>query len=182
MNNKTIILYKSKYGSTKKYAEWLAEEISCKAYESSEAKKIALDGYDTVICGGGLYAGGISGVSSITGNWPLLENKNVIVFTVGVADPAKTNYQAIIDKNSNTGQKEKIKFFHLRGGINYKKLGPLHKCMMKLLISVLKKKKESELSDEDKIMLESYGGAPDFTDRASLQPIIDFLAGLEEKR
>lgn len=29
-----IVLYKSKYGATKKYAEWIAEELNCEAYKN----------------------------------------------------------------------------------------------------------------------------------------------------
>lgn len=39
---KTIITYKSKYGSTKQYAEWLAEELNCKAVDISKVKAAKL--------------------------------------------------------------------------------------------------------------------------------------------
>ena len=29
----TIVVYKSKYGSTKAYAQWIAEELGCEAVE-----------------------------------------------------------------------------------------------------------------------------------------------------
>lgn len=33
----TVVLYQSKYGTTKKYAEWLAEELSCDLIETKKA-------------------------------------------------------------------------------------------------------------------------------------------------
>ena len=33
-----IVLYKSKYGSTKAYAEWIAEELSCEVKEAKGVK------------------------------------------------------------------------------------------------------------------------------------------------
>lgn len=60
---KGIILYQSKYGATKKYAGWLAEETG---FDYIEIKKAALNNileYDTLIFGGGIYASGIAGLS-----------------------------------------------------------------------------------------------------------------------
>ena len=35
---KTIVVYRSKYGSTKKYAEWISAELGCEMLEFKEAK------------------------------------------------------------------------------------------------------------------------------------------------
>ena len=59
----TIIIYKSKYGSTETYAHWIAEALSC---EMRDAKSVKIDDllkYDTIIYGGGLYAEIIAGVT-----------------------------------------------------------------------------------------------------------------------
>lgn len=33
---KTIVIYKSKYGSTKKYAEWIADALNCTAVDAKK--------------------------------------------------------------------------------------------------------------------------------------------------
>lgn len=63
--NKTAVVFKSKYGSTKKYAQWIAEELSCDIFERKNVKSDDLEAYDTVIYGGGLYAGGVKGRLSL---------------------------------------------------------------------------------------------------------------------
>lgn len=40
--NKTAVLYKSKYGATKKYAAMLKEELSCDIYEATDYKRFRL--------------------------------------------------------------------------------------------------------------------------------------------
>ena len=35
--NKAIVLYQSKYGATRKYAEWIAEALGCSAVETKKA-------------------------------------------------------------------------------------------------------------------------------------------------
>ncbi|MGI6331281.1 MAG: flavodoxin domain-containing protein [Zhaonellaceae bacterium] len=57
-----VVLYQSKYGTTKKYAEWLAEELSCDLIETKKATIEQIEKYKTIILGGGIYASGIAGI------------------------------------------------------------------------------------------------------------------------
>ena len=59
---KGIILYQSKYGATKKYADWLTEETGYDCVETKKAKASQLQNYDVIILGGGVYASGIAGL------------------------------------------------------------------------------------------------------------------------
>lgn len=173
MLSKTIIIYKSKYGTTEKYANWLADELGCDICGCKGIGKIDFNKYSTVIYGAGIYAGGI-GAKNITSCWETLKEKKIIIFTVGLSDPEKTDYQPIIDKGFNSEQKQMIKFFHLRGGIDYKSLGFVDKMLMAMLVSVMKKKPEAELSDDSRMMLEAYGNKADFTDRKQIKPILEY--------
>lgn len=49
-----IILYQSKYGATKKYADWLVEETGYDCIETKNAKIADLHNYDVIILGGGV--------------------------------------------------------------------------------------------------------------------------------
>ena len=96
--NRTVVVYESKYGSTKKYAKWLSEELSCDLIEKKNTTIDKLLGYDTIIYGGGLYAGGVSGIKLITKNFHKISNKNLILFTCGLADTSdKENIAHIKD-------------------------------------------------------------------------------------
>lgn len=83
----TAVIYKSKYGSTKKYAEWIGSELECDVLENSSVSADTLKKYDTIIYGGGLFAGGVNGFNLITKNFDAVKDKNLILFTVGLADP-----------------------------------------------------------------------------------------------
>ena len=61
-----IILYQSKYGATKKYAEWISEETGFSCVETKKAKIEEVKTYDTIVLGGGIYAGGIAGIAFLT--------------------------------------------------------------------------------------------------------------------
>lgn len=173
---KAVVIYKSKYGSTKKYSKWIAEKLNCDLLEEKDVNEKELLSYDKIIFGGGLYASGINGISLITKNFNKIKDKKLVVFTVGLADPDKEEqFTSILEKNFTDEMKEKIKIFHLRGGINYKTLSIVHKTMMAMLISVMKKKKEEELSEDDKLMLETYGKEIDFIDNEKINPIVSYI-------
>ncbi|WP_034600676.1 flavodoxin domain-containing protein [Clostridiisalibacter paucivorans] len=179
--NKIAIIYKSKYGSTKKYAQWIANESHGDLLEVSEVEIKDLLLYNTVIFGGGLYASGINGVSIITKNFERLKDKNIIVFTVGLASTDDIDiFKPIIEKNFSNGMAERIKFFHFRGGIDYKNLSFTHKAMMAMLKKIVSKKKPDEMSKDDKDMLESYGKKVDFTNIDAIEPLIMYIKGLNK--
>lgn len=175
MNN-IVVVYESKYGNTKKYAEWIAEEAKADLIEKSAININKLLEYDTIVYGGGLYASGIAGISIITKNYEKIKDKKIIVFTVGLASTDREEvFTPIIEKNFSKDMYENIKFFHLRGGIDYKKLGLIHRSMMAMLKKTICKKDPNELSNEDKELLATYGKKVDFVDRDTIVPILDFL-------
>ena len=165
------VIYKSKYGTTKQYAEWIAVELNAALYEASSVKPVQLKSFDVVIYGGGLYAGGIDGVGLVTKN----PCKNLVVYTVGLADPESTDYTAILKKNFDEVFLSQIKVFHLRGGMDYKKLNLIHKGMMGMLRKITSKKPESEIIDEDKLFLETYGTKLDFMDKNTIKPLVEYV-------
>lgn len=180
--NRTAVIYQSKYGSTEKYAKWIAETLQCDLFDRKAVKADELCSYDTIIYGGGLYAGGVSGIDLIIKNFHCFCDKNIVLFTCGLADtsnPINTDHIKMSLRKLFTPEMEKqIKVFHLRGGVDYSKLNFMHKAMMSMLHKSLIKKDPDALSDEDKEMLETYGKKVDFTDRLSIAPIISYVQTL----
>ena len=174
MPKKILVAYTSKYGSTRKYAEWIASALDADLFASQAVEPKVLSQYDVVIYGGGLYAGGIAGVKRVTIN----PCKNLIVFTVGLADPNSTDYSAIINKNFTPELLAKTKFFHLRGGIDYKKLGPIHKVMMAMMKGMIQRKPESEREAADKEFLNTYNSKVNFEDKQTIDSVIAYVKSL----
>lgn len=50
--SKIAVIYKSKYGNTKKYAQWIAEEANADLFEHSEVDAKKLVEYDAIAYGG----------------------------------------------------------------------------------------------------------------------------------
>ncbi|NLM44603.1 MAG: hypothetical protein GX201_11430 [Clostridiales bacterium] len=80
---KVAVVFKSKYGSTEKYAKWIAEDTCAEIFKVSEIKADKLEEFDTIVYCGGLYAGGILGFSFIKNNYYKFCDKKLIVVAVG---------------------------------------------------------------------------------------------------
>jgi len=169
--SKIAVIYKTQYGFTKQYAQWIAEALEATLYEVSEVKPAQLMSFDTVVYGGGLYAGGISGVKLVTKN----PCKNLVVFTVGLADPATTDFSEILNRNFTPEQLTKTKIFHLRGGIEYSRLSLIHKGMMALVKNQAAKKPEPEQTHDDKLFIETYGKQISFANKETITPLVEFV-------
>ena len=76
--SKTVVIYKSKYRSAKRYAEWIAEETNGDLFDGSEIKAEDMLKYDTIVYGGSLYAVGILGISLIKKNFDKRKESNYI--------------------------------------------------------------------------------------------------------
>ena len=67
----------------------------------------------------------------------------------------------------------KIKVFHFRGGIDYSRLGMVHKFLMAILYKTVSKKDKDTLTAEEKQLMDTYGKTIDFTDKTAIQPLVD---------
>jgi len=172
--SKIAVVYKSKYGKTKRYAEWIAEALNAPLFENANIKPHQLGNYDVVVYGGGLYAGGINGVKLVAQN----PCKPLILFTVGVADPKDTDYTPILEKAFTPEQLAKTKVFHLRGGIDYSRLSLVHKAMMAAMKKVIEKNPLAERESDDVGILETYGKDVDFSDKATIEPLVEYARTL----
>lgn len=173
---KSIVVYKSKTGYTKKCAEWIAEELSSDIYDVSQATVDTLKAYDTIIYGGSLHAVGINGVKLITKNLDKLKDKKIIVFATGASPSRQEAIDEVRDNNFTPEQQKYIKFFYLRGGFDYSKLPPFDKFLMILLKWKLKnkKKREGKLTPDERGMLATYDKPVDFTRKENINEIIAY--------
>lgn len=152
--SKTVVIYKSKSGYTKTYAEWIAKELQCELKENNHLKLEDIKDYDTIIYGGGLYAVGINGIDLIKKNLNALKGKNIIVWATGSSPGREDELDQVWDYNFSKEQRSKIRTFYLRGGFDYTKLNTGDKILMKMLKMKLKAKKD-RTEDEDG-MLKAY--------------------------
>lgn len=177
--SRIAIVYKSNYGHTKRYAEWIADDLQGDLFDLEAFRPDHIEGYDTIVFGGGLYASGILGHSFIVQEFERLRMKNLVLFTVGLAATEdRSIFTPLLHKNFSDEILSAFEIFHLRGGIEYAKLGLKHKTMMAMLKTKVSRNK-GERTEEEALMLATYGDKIDFSDEKSIAPLTAYVRSLE---
>ena len=171
---KTIVLYKSKYGSTKAYAQWIAEELACEVKESKGVKVDDLLAYDTIIYGGGLYAENIAGASLITKSIEKLKDKKLIIFTTGITPLDVREYYdgEVLDKNIKPEIRQYIKVYNFMGKMILDELSAPHRTALKMLKKIMSGKENP--TDLEKMLLELCDADGDFTDKNAIKELVEY--------
>ena len=176
--SKALVMYYSVYGTTKKYAQWIAEELNAEICERKKADQNSLANYDTIVLGSGLYAGVIQGLDLIIKNYEVIKNKKLVLFTCGLADYSNqvniNNIQKRIDVKLPENIRSNVKVFFLQGGVNYKELSFIHKIMMGMVKLSIKRKSPNKRNDEDKEFLKTYGQTLDFTSKKNIAALVSY--------
>ena len=172
---KTIVIYKTKYGSTKTYAEWIAEKLGCEIAESRTFSSNDLQKYDNIIYGGGLYAEVINGVTLITKNMDKLKDKKIAIYTTGITPLDCRGYydKYVVEKNFKNGVPENIKIFNFMGKMVDSELTPVHRAALKTLKKIMSSKKEP--TEMERLLVELCDADGDFTDIEEINPLIDYI-------
>lgn len=173
---KILIMYFSKYGSTKAYAEWIASELNGDIYDLKNVNRHILQEYDTIVLGSGLYAGKVKGINLIVNNYESLKDKKLVLFTCGSDDYSKmekiNTVTTKLEKMIPANIMENIKLFCLRGILDYRKLYMNDKILMWFFKNmVIRKLPEGE---EKKVFMDTYGKKTGFIDKNSIKDIIEY--------
>lgn len=173
---KTIIVYSSQTGFTKRYAEWLAEELGADAIPLTEAKKQDdrfFEDADAIVYGGWAMAGKIVDSEWFTQKIPVWKGKKLVLFCVG-ASPSENPDVEVALQNALTDEERKYaKAFYCQGGIAYEKMKLPAKLAMKAFASMVRKKKDA--TEQEKKMGEMISHSYDISDREYIMPIVQYV-------
>ena len=130
---KTVILYKTKNGSTKEYADFLkSQSKDSEICDIDDFNMSLINSFDKVIIGSATYGGQIIALNFLTKNWERLKEKEVFLFTVGMMDPksksSMTSYETIPQNIRNN-----IKYIKVPGRLNEDRLSFIQKLMVKVI-------------------------------------------------
>ena len=166
-----IIIYGSRHGAAKRYAEGLAERTGIKAVDYNEID--SLEPFKHVIYIGAIYASGVTGLKKTVAK--LLRDQELFVVTVGMVDPADQAFigqlREALKKQIPPQMYDEKRIFHLRGAIDYGQLELKYRILMKMMYSQAAKLPEEKLTSEFKAVLATYGTKVDYVDLEMLQPL-----------
>ncbi|MDR1002127.1 MAG: flavodoxin domain-containing protein [Oscillospiraceae bacterium] len=169
-----IILYKSKYGATKKYAEWLRDTTGFDIIETNKATVAQVKNYDVIVLGGGIYASGISGLSFLRKNMDELAGKRLAVFCVGGSPFEQAAFEEMYAHNFK-GNLSGVKCFYCRGAFDMEVMNFADKTLCKMLKKTLEKKDPATYEPSQAALIAVIGQNGDWTDKEYLQPLIEYL-------
>ncbi len=172
---KKIVVYKTKYGATKTYADWIGEALGVRAVDAKDITIDELDKYDTIVYGGGLYAEIINGVSLITKHMDRLKNKKIAVFTTGITPLDCRDYydKIVVEKNFKNGVPENMKIFNFTGKMILDELSAVHKAAIKTLKKIMQAK--SAPTEMEKLLVELCDADGDFCDRLQIADLVTYV-------
>ncbi|HOG64640.1 MAG TPA: flavodoxin domain-containing protein [Spirochaetota bacterium] len=158
-----LVVYASHYGTTRQYAVWIATELG---FECIEAVKGIPDpsGYDCIIMGGSVYAGGWLLRKWVEQHAGILVRKRVYGFTVSTTPPEKTGeHDAVVLKNLPKNLQEGTPFWHFGGAIDVGKLRFFHRILFRMVMSMSKSPDAGE----------HKRNGVDYVSRGSILPLLE---------
>lgn len=168
---KTIVIYHSKTGFTKKYAEWIAEVASCRAVPFEKRGEVNLSKYDVILFGSWVHAGRIRHLDWLKRQLPALKGRKVMVFAVGAMPPGDgEDARKMFDQNFLQEERSSVRCFYLQGGLNYERMSLPDRMMMSMFRRMLSQKPEN--AEMARQIAQSY----DCASREAIAPIVAALA------
>ena len=167
----TVVAYSSQTGFTKRYAQWIAEELGCAAVSIDENARFDAGGFDTVVFGGWFHA-----ASFVGGKWlerQLAEHPQTrfVAFAVGATPPEWADMvEEGMARAFPSPKFDGVPRFYLRGGFAYERLSLPNKLAMKLFFKMQGKAAASDPRAAK--MLSGMRGGFDGTDRAAIGEVV----------
>jgi len=178
--SKVLVMYYSENGSTKTYAEWIAEELNGDLCFLKDIKASMLSGYDVILLASPLLGGPIKGLNILVENYNAIKDKKLVLCACGIEDMGNemiTNrIRGWVEKAVPSELFLQLKLFFLRGGFNHYKLSLKNRVLFWLAMKKINKTPVDKLTVDEKLVLETYGKKLDFTDKTSIKPIVEYCS------
>ena len=153
-----IVIYKSKYGATARYAQWVSAELKLPYFEIDEIDDGDLDEYDHVILGTSVYMGRMLIKKWLKNNLKELGNKKIYLFVVcGTPLEQKDKLNSYVTASVPEEIRNKCDIFFLPGKLKKGELSWLDLFALKMGARVAKSAevKKAMLTDYNKVKKEN---------------------------
>ena len=173
---KALVVYTSQTGFTKRYAEWIARRLQADlmdVHDAKKKKKSDFDSYDAIIYGGWAMAGKVIQSKWFLAKASAWKEKKLALFCVGASPKENPDVEQSLKNLLTDEQRKYIRSFYCQGGLDYDKMNKPSKMAMKMLISMLNKKKDP--TEKDKAMVEMISHSYDISDEKYIEPIVEYV-------
>ena len=168
---RTLILYTSKTGNTKKYAEDIAQAVNGDVFPLKKYKWKDVGDYDSIVFGGWVMGGKIQGIDDFLSHYDEISDKNILVFSSGMGFVTSESRDRLI--SGNVLDIYHIRYYQLRGSFDYSKLHFPYNFMINTSLRALRKDPDSA---QDLSVVENLKETPlEFYDQQGIDRIISVL-------
>jgi menaquinone-dependent protoporphyrinogen IX oxidase len=174
---KTLVIYKTKAGHTKRYAEMIAQAIEADCVSVEKVIREEIPNYELLVYGGNLHAVGIDGYKTFRRFIKPDNPQNRIVFAVGASPKKEGIIEEIKRNNFISPEEQNIPLFYLRGGFDYSKLPFFDKLLMTLL--KIKIRMKTHKTPDESGLLASYKTPIDTVNPENIREIVDYIKTLD---
>ena len=177
-NMKTLIVYTSQTGFTKKYAQWMAESLGADVLELKEAQKkdvAFFDAYEAIVYAAWVMASTVVKVKWFLGKAENWKGKKLAIVSVGGSPVDNPDVDVMLDKLLTDEQKQYIRAFYCQGGFDYDKMNAPSRFAMKMFRTSLKNSKDEKNRQVAAMIDHSY----DISDRKYIAPVVGYINGRE---
>lgn len=170
------VVYSSKYGHTKQYADWLKEDVDADAIEIAKFNITQMMAYKLVIFACGVYADKMAIMDFVKKNVTAIPTQKTMIMAVGwyTNDSAEAK-EKLIAENYPEQFKGSVPLYIVNSGINKKQISKVDS--MKLIAAQVSIEKKEGRSSDDINSLAIIKGYSDQTSKDNLNSI---KKGIEE--
>lgn len=171
---KTVILYYSRTGYTKKYVDWICNETGSIPMSITKVDKKILKDANTIVFGSSIMASNIRKMKSAKKLIHKYQPKRVAFFATGLTEETNLfEMDKIKITNFTDINLETSPFFYLRGGFDYNRLNKFEQSMIKMYTKMVESKEDA--SEEEKKIGRFFSNVQDYTDETMVKPLIYFI-------
>lgn len=171
---KVLVVYKSKTGFARKYAEIIGREVKADVLELDKTPVSKMSEYDAIVYGAGLYAGLINGLKKAKEMFAQSTAGKFIIFATGATpNEAKDVIDEVWKNNLSENELDAIPHFYMQGGLCYEKMGFFSKSLMKMMAKTLEK--QHGINSDDSSQGMSLRGSYDISSKEYTKEIVKYL-------
>lgn len=144
---KKIVIYKSKYGATKRYADCIAGKLGCDAFSMDAIKPEKLNLYNIIIIGSNIRMFKIGFSDFVHANADILRDKKIVFFAVGAMPPETLEEQEKLRAEALENFLTDAPMYYLKGDWNKEKMSFFDRLIANMAEKALSKKFPEKVSE-----------------------------------
>jgi menaquinone-dependent protoporphyrinogen IX oxidase len=173
-----VVVYHSKYGSTQRYAQWLAQLLDADLLESKKCRIDDLAPYEVIVYAGNIYASALAGSSVLKKNFGRLAGKKIVFLAVGASPEDPKAIGALMEHNFKGTELAGAPVFYVRGAFDMSKMTFLDRTLCGMLKKSVAKKDSAALESWEKGLLECMDASSDWTAQENLIPLVEYIRSI----